>query len=239
MKKTTIFLTSLILILILAACGGTAEETNTDVAEVADVADVAKEPAPADTSAATTEDTTVVEDEVAEEPAPVVEEEISEDNAPAVVLTDDFAENALPIRTQLMVGTLMLENTSFAVSPEQASELLVLWQASNALSRSGTGAQEEILAVLNQIEGAMTPDQIAAIVEMKLTREATQLMSQELGLSMGGGDGEGSANRGQGQNMTVEERAAREAERTERTSNGASSALLDALIEILTSRSQQ
>jgi hypothetical protein len=168
-----------------------------------------------------------------------VEEEVSADSVPAVALTDDFAENALPIRTQLMVGTLMLESTSFAVSPEQASELLVLWQASNALSRSGTGAQEEILAVLSQIEGAMTPDQIAAIAEMKLTREATQAMSQELGLSMGGGDGEGAANRGQGQNMTAEEKAAREAERAERNTTGASSALLNALIEILTSRSQQ
>ena len=236
MKKTTIFLTSLILILILAACGGTAEEANTDVVDVAEVTDGA---APADTSEVTTEDTTVDEAEVAEEPAPVVKEEVSADNAPAIALTDDFAENALPIRTQLMVGTLMLEDTSFAVSPEQASELLILWQASNALSRSGTGAQEEILAVINQIEGAMTPDQIAAIAEMKLTREATQAMSQELGLSMGGGDGEGGANRGQGQNMTAEEKAAREAERAERNANGASSSLLNALIEILTSRSQQ
>ena len=236
MKKTTIFLTSLILILILAACGGTAEEASTDVAVVADVNDVAE---PADTSAVVAEDTTAVEAEVAEEQADIVEEEVSADSGTTVALTDDFAENALPIRTQLMVGTLKLENTSLAVSPEQASELLVLWQASNALSRSGTGAQEEILAVINQIERAMTPDQIAAIAEMKLTREATQAMSQELGLSMGGGDGEGAANRGQGQNMTAEEKAAREAERAERNSNGASSSLLNALIEILTSRSQQ
>ena len=235
MKKTTIFLTSLILILILAACGGTAEEASTDVAVVADVNDVAE---PADTSAVVAEDTTAVEAEVAEEQADIVEE-VRADSGTAVALTDDFAENALPIRTQLMVGTLKLENTSLAVSPEQASELLVLWQASNALSRSGTGAQEEILAVINQIERAMTPDQIAAIAEMKLTREATQAMSQELGLSMGGGDGEGAANRGQGQNMTAEEKAAREAERAERNSNGASSSLLNALIEILTSRSQQ
>ncbi len=203
------------------------------------VDDVVEAATPADMNSATTDDTTVVEAEVVEEPAAVVEKEVNADSDAAVALTDDFAENALPIRTQLMVGTLRLEGTSFAVSPEQASELLVLWQASNALSRSGTGAQEEILAVLNQIEGTMTPDQIAAIAEMKLTREATQAISQELGLSMGGGGGEGSANRGQGQNMTAEERAVREAERAERNSNGASNSLLNALIEILTSRSQQ
>ena len=223
MKKTTIFLMSLILILVLAACGGTTEDASTD-AEVA-----------ADTAVSTTEEEAP--------PAAVTEAEAeteAEEMVTAVSLTEDYAEDALPIRTQLLIGTLKLEGADLAVTPEQASELLVLWQASSALSRSGTGATEEVTAVLNQIEGAMTPQQITAIAEMQLTRENIQTMAQELGISSGGdGTGAGSANRGQGQNMTEEEKAAREAERVERASNGASNALLDMLIEILTSRSQQ
>ncbi|MCA9933298.1 MAG: hypothetical protein H6662_07670 [Ardenticatenaceae bacterium] len=158
----------------------------------------------------------------------------------AVSLTEDYAEDALPIRNQLLVGTMKLEGTDLAVTPEQASELLVLWQASIALSRSGTGATEEVTAVLNQIEATMTPEQIAAIADMQLTREDIQAISQEMGLSTGSGDGEGAggANRGQGQNLTGDDLATREAERTDRASSGATNALLDTLIELLTSRSE-
>ncbi len=225
MTKITIFLMSLILLLTLAACGGTAEDVSTDTAVVADTID---------TAVSTTEDDAPAAD-VAE-----AKTETEMGTETAVALTEDYAEDALPIRTQLLIGTLKLEGADLAVTPEQASELLVLWQASSALSRSGTGATEEVTAILNQIEGAMTPQQITAIAEMQLTRENIQTMAQELGISSGGdGTGPGGANRGQGQNMTEEEKAAREAERVERASNGASNALLDMLIEILTSRSQQ
>lgn len=217
MKKTTLLLLSLMLILILAACG-TAEDASTEAEVAAGTA----------TSASLSADVTTTEDDA---PAATVADT-------AVSLTEDYAVDALPIRTQLLVGTLQLENTNLAVTPEQASELLVLWQASSALSRSGTGATEEVTAVLNQIENTMTPEQITAIAEMKLTRENIQTMAQEMGLSVGGGEGAGGNNRGQGQNMSEAEKATREVERAERTSNGASNALLDTLIEILTSRSQ-
>jgi len=220
MKKTTIFLMSVILLLVLAACGGTTEGANTDAADVADTAVTASEEEAPIAEVAGTEVETVAEAET------------------AVFLTEDYADDALPIRNQLLIGTLKLEGTELAVTPDQASQLLVLWQASDALSRSGTGAAEEVTAVLNQIEAAMTPGQITAIADMQLTRDDIQAMSQEMGLSMGSGDGTGSANRGQGQNMTVEERATREVEQAERTSNGASNALLDLLIQILESRSQ-
>jgi predicted small secreted protein len=225
MKKTPIFLMSLILLLALAlaACGETAEEASTDVDIVADTVDTTETTIDEETPAAFVAETEV-------ESEAVVETTVS--------LTEDYAEDALPIRTQLMIGTLKLEDSSLAISPEQASELLVLWQASAALSRSGTGAEIEVLAVINQLEEAMTPEQIVAIANMQLTRESIQAMSQEMGLSTGSGDGEGAANRGQGQNMTDAEKAAREAEQADRTSNGTSNALLDLLIEILVSRSQ-
>lgn len=93
--------------------------------------------------------------------------------------------------------------------------------------------------MLNQIQETMTPDQIAAIAAMQLTRADIQAMSQELGLSTGSGDGSGpEGGRGQGQNMSEAERATRQAEKDERTSGGASNALLDSLIEILESRGE-
>jgi hypothetical protein len=150
----------------------------------------------------------------------------------AVSLNEEYSD-ALSIRSQLMLGTFELEGTDLAVTPEQASELLPLWQVSRSLSRSGTGASEEVAAVLNQIEAAMTPAQVDAIAAMQLTRADNQAMAQEMGLATGTGEGAGSAQRGQGQNLSAEEQATRQAERT---GTGASEALLDKLIELLEAR---
>lgn len=96
---------------------------------------------------------------------------------------------ALPQPIQLAVGTLMLEETPQAVTAEQAQELLPLWQMLRTLQQSGTAAQAEIEAVLNQIQAAMTPEQLAAIEEMDLTPGNMRDMFQELELGMGRGEG--------------------------------------------------
>jgi hypothetical protein len=154
------------------------------------------------------------------------------------VLDDTYAD-ALSIRSQLVLGTLKLEETDLAVTPAQAAELLPLWQASRNLARSGTGATEEVNAVLDQIQAAMTPEQLAAIAEFKLTRADNQELSQALGLSTGTGEGTGTGGgQGQGQNLSAEERATRQAEREERGTVGASEALLDQLIEVLQARAE-
>lgn len=153
-------------------------------------------------------------------------------NAPAPVLNESYPD-ALSIRSQLVVGTLKLEETDLAVTPQQASELLPLWQASRSLARSGTGATEEVSAVLEQIQEAMRPEQLASVAEMRLTRADNQSLAQALGLSAGTGDGTGAGQRGEGQTASPEERATRQAERAERDTVGASEALLDHLIEIL------
>ena len=237
MKKLMMLFLSLLTPFALTACGGTSEETA--AATVADANEANAVVAGVDTAVNTTTQNEV-ENEVVENTAvTTTTEENTAEEAVDVALTEDYSEDALPIRNQLLVGTLNLEGSELAVTPEQAAELLVLWQASVALSRSGTGAPEEVTAVINQIEGTMTPEQIAAISNMQLTREDIQLMAQELGLSMGNGDGEGAggANRGQGQNMSAEEMATREVEREDRASNGATNALLDMIIELLFSRS--
>ena len=100
---------------------------------------------------------------------------------------------ALPQPIQLSVGTLLLEETPQAVTAEQAQELLPLWQMLRTLQQSDTAAQVEMEAVLNQIQAAMTPEQLAAIEEIDLTPANMRAMVQELGLGMGSGEGEGSS----------------------------------------------
>ena len=60
--------------------------------------------------------------------------------------------NALPVTTQLALGTLKLEGTPNAVTTAQAGKLLPLWQSLQSGSvQNGT----EMGAVYKQIEGTM------------------------------------------------------------------------------------
>jgi len=165
---------------------------------------------------------------------------------------------ALPQSIQLSLGTLMLAETPQAVTAEQAQELLPLWQVLRTLQQSDTSAQVEIEAVLKQIQGAMTPEQSAAIEEMDLTMASMRTMAQELGLGMGSGGSEGSSGSqrggfrppdgmvpgggtgpgggmfpGGGTDLSPEEQATAIAERM---SSGFGTALMDRLIELLEAR---
>ncbi|MFC2015469.1 hypothetical protein ACFLUM_00890 [Chloroflexota bacterium] len=134
----------------------------------------------------------------------------SETHTAAVL--DDSYEGALPVSNQLAVGTFKLEGTENTVTAEQAQALLPLWQ----IIESGTLQSEaETDAILKQIEGAMTPDQLAAIAAMQLTIEDMGAWAQEQGLSLGPAPEAMAADRatgggkgGQGANLSEEERAA-------------------------------
>ncbi len=116
----------------------------------------------------------------------------------------------LPATTRLVIGTLKLDETEYAVTAEQAAELLPLWQVYQSLSASDTAAQEEIDALIEQIEETMTPEQDQAIAEMQLTQEDMFGIMQEQGITFGdrpeaggggpqgGGDGGGFAPPGGG-----------------------------------------
>jgi hypothetical protein len=95
---------------------------------------------------------------------------------------DTSYTDALNVSTQLVLGTIRLEETENAVTPEQAAALLPLWQA----LRGGVTAQAEVNAVLKQVEGTMTEEQLAAIAAMQLTREGLQAWMEEQGLGVGG-----------------------------------------------------
>ena len=114
---------------------------------------------------------------------------------------DTSYEGALPVSSQLALGTLELEEMDDAVTREQATTLLPLWQA---LQGSVT-AEAEVNAVLAQIEGTMTEEQLAAIAAMQLTQEDTAAWAEENGMNM---PFAGEGGMGFGQEMTEEDRAA-------------------------------
>jgi hypothetical protein len=117
---------------------------------------------------------------------------------------DTSYDNALNASTQLILGTIRLEETGNAVTPEQAKSLLPLWQS----LQGGVTAQAEVNAVLKQIEGTMTHDQLAAIAATQLTQEDLQSWMQEQGMGGGfaGPGGGGMPGGGQFGDMSEEER---------------------------------
>jgi hypothetical protein len=122
---------------------------------------------------------------------------------------DASYEGALPASSQLALGIFQLEGAENAVTPEQAKALLPLWQA---IQSGGLQSDAEINAVLKQIEGAMTAEQLAAIAAMQITREDLGTWMQEQGVNLGPGAGARGGQSGLG-DMSEEERAAMRATR--------------------------
>lgn len=226
--KTKPVLWSLILVLTLAlsACGtGNANAPATGVPAV-------DAPATGEAEAAT--------------PAPAVQ-----DGAGTEVLSDllpsDYAD-ALSARNQLALGTLRLEGTEHAVTPEQAQTLAFLWQGLKALGGDSMAASEETAAVQQQIEEAMTEAQLQAIRDMQLTSVDLNAFYEEQGIPMptpNPDNPDAAPGSQQGRNMTDEERAARRAAReaageapVEGGGAGAArrDALMDAVIALLVER---
>jgi hypothetical protein len=114
-------------------------------------------------------DTTTGDSETAQNPRA--------NQTPGAWLSEDME---MPLSMRLPVGTLLLEETAYAVTPEQAEELLPLWQMLRALQESGTSSQVEVEAVYDQIQEAMTSEQLAAIEEMN--QEDMRSLFEELGM---------------------------------------------------------
>ena len=187
-------------------------------------------------------------------------------NTATTVLNEDYPD-ALPIQTQLTLGTLKLEDTDLAVDSEQAAELLTLWQAIRSLSSSDITAEGEIEAIVNQILETMSPEQLEAIAAMEITQERIFELTQELGIARGedgttegglrgsapdgivpgsgggpgGGLGGGRFSEGEGTlDLDPEQIATLQAERAEKQSSGDrfSMFLINPLIQMLEERSQ-
>lgn len=96
---------------------------------------------------------------------------------------NSFGNAPLPLATELMIGTFKLEGTDQAVTADQAAQLIPLWQVYKDLSTNGSAAQQEIDALAEQIQGTMTPEQVQAITDMKLTQGDIFQTMQDMGIA--------------------------------------------------------
>jgi hypothetical protein len=93
----------------------------------------------------------------------------------------------LPVQMKLGMGTLRLDGTNLAVTPEQAKTLLPLWRALKTLSTDTNTSADEVKALNQQIEDSMTKEQVQAIQKMTWTRDDLRKMMQQYGVSAGNG----------------------------------------------------
>ncbi len=160
-------------------------------------------------TSATQETDTIEGDTIAE-----LEESVGEDSqteagilAPEDILTLDF-DNAASLRNQLALGILALQDTPQAVTPEQAAELLPLWQAMYALEQAETTAQAEIEALQTQMLRGMSGNQLQSIAALKLTNDDLAEFYADFGIAMGSDTEETQGMQGANKDMSEEEREA-------------------------------
>lgn len=125
-------------------------------------------------------------------------------------LSTEYDGAASP-NSQLIIGTLQLEDTDQAITTAQATKLLPFWIA---LQSGAITNQAESNAVLKQIESAMGAEQMQAIAAMGITNQSIGEWAAANGIEMpqGGPGGPGGAGGRGGQDgpladMTEEERA--------------------------------
>jgi hypothetical protein len=102
---------------------------------------------------------------------------------------------------QIAAGMLKLDGTSNAVTAQEATKLLPLWQSlqsieSNGIPQGGTQGTpgprpntamvQQAAAQIQSIEAAMDPAQIQAITAMNLSRQDIFAAFQQAGITMGG-----------------------------------------------------
>jgi hypothetical protein len=87
----------------------------------------------------------------------------------------------LPLASALAVGTIKLQNTAQDITPDEAKQLIPLWQALQSLMQSDTAAQAEVEGVINQIQSTMNADQVSAIKAMNLKGSDEASVFSQLG----------------------------------------------------------
>ncbi len=87
----------------------------------------------------------------------------------------------IPELSQLVVGTFKLEGTENAIQPQQATELLFLWQGYKELTSRDSAADEEKEALIRQVKENMTAAQLSAIESMNLSLEDIRTVVMEYG----------------------------------------------------------
>jgi hypothetical protein len=152
-------------------------------------------------------------------------------------LTTEYTD-AASLRNQLAFGTMELDGTPNAVTPEQAKALIPFWQAIIALSGDTTTATEELTAVQDQIVAALTPEQLQAIAAMQLTNADLSVFYAEFGVVLPTPIPGVTKVPGSGSGKTEEEKAAAQATaaalgQTTGTGQSAKTLLFEKVIEYL------
>jgi hypothetical protein len=146
------------------------------------------------------------------EPAAEPDAEPVAETGDTISLLDEDYPDALPVFMQLVVGTMLLEETPNGVTAEQAQEILLLWQMFRAVRRGDAPPSlEEIEAVTDQITQAMMPEQIGTIKGMQLTQDDVRAFIQNNNIPQGSGQGSGGGQMGSSdtQSLSPEERRMR------------------------------
>ncbi len=135
-------------------------------------------------------------------------------------LQSQFDPANQPLETRLALGTLALEGTSNAVTADEAKTLAPLWKGVKALSASSTASQAEIDALYKQIEDSMTPAQIDAIKNLKLSQQDSQALMQKYGIQFPQGNFGGANGTPGAPNISQDQIATLRAERSSRAGSG-------------------
>ena len=98
--------------------------------------------------------------------------------------------NAISPAQQLILGTMNLQG-NLVITADEASQLVPLWEVYQTLITSSTASPLELQATLVGVEQAMTPDQVQAIVNMKLTSQDMATILQQQGVTSGARGGSG------------------------------------------------
>lgn len=180
-------------------------------------------------------------------------------------LRGDFAENALAPVSQLILGTFLMEETEYAVDADLAPYLTPYWKLYRSLLESDTTAPEELAALIGEIQEVMDAEQVNYIASLELTQEDLMTYMNESGIMEnirpegaeegengerpgrpdgmpeGTGPGGGQGGLGAGEGMDPEVMATMQAEREatgdgDRGANQMITPLLEALIELLESK---
>jgi hypothetical protein len=175
--------------------------TKPPAASTAVMSDIVTEPV---TESAGEPDAGVGDTAPTDSPAEPTAEPVGEKAPTATTLDEDYPD-ASPVFMQLVVGTMMLEETPYSVSAEQAQALLPLWQMFRAIRRGDAPPSlEEIDAATAQIMAAMAPEQLGTIRAMQITQDTVRTFTQENNIPQGQGSGGGDT-----QGLSDEERRMR------------------------------
>jgi hypothetical protein len=111
-------------------------------------------------------------------------------NGPTIEITDTV---------RLILGTMKLGDAGLAPDKAEAAKLIPLWQAYESLGRSDTTAPQELDALITQIRGTMTSEQLKAIDSMTLTQEDVRSVFNTF--RQDAGSGNGTTGNGSGRNF--------------------------------------